>query len=108
MGQRKNYNNLEKILWIINHYAHTPNLPGGFLRHYEIGRRPLEKGYSVSLFSSDFQHYTYRYFKTAKTNKKFFWENVEGIDWYWIRTIPYVGNSVKRVLNMISFAWRVF
>jgi glycosyltransferase involved in cell wall biosynthesis len=95
-------------IWIINHYAHTPNLPGGFLRHYEIGRRLLEKRYSVSLFSSDFLHYTFRYYKTAKTKKKYFWENVEGIDWYWIRTIPYGGNNVQRVLNMISFAWKVF
>ncbi|QPM67309.1 glycosyltransferase family 4 protein [Atribacter laminatus] len=94
-------------IWIINHYAHTPDLPGGS-RHFDIGRRLTSRGYRVSVFCSDFLHYTYRYHKTEVNKKKLFQETLEGMDWNWIRTSPYRGNTGKRVLNMISFAWRVF
>jgi glycosyltransferase involved in cell wall biosynthesis len=93
-------------IWIINHYAHTPDLPGGS-RHYDIGRRLVERGYRVSVFCSDFLHYVYRYHKTRVNKKKFFQETVEGMEWNWIRTSSYKGNTGKRVLNMISFTWRV-
>jgi hypothetical protein len=94
-------------IWIINHYAHTPDLPGGS-RHYDIGRRLANRGYRVSIFCSDFLHYTYRYNKTAMNKKKLFQEKVEGMEWNWIRTSPYRGNTGKRVLNMVSFVWWVF
>ena len=94
-------------IWIINHYAHTPDLPGGS-RHFDIGRRLANRGYRVTIFCSDFLHYTYRYHKTEVNKKKLCQETVEGMEWNWIRTSPYKGNTGKRVLNMISFAWRVF
>jgi hypothetical protein len=94
-------------IWIIKHYSYTPDLPGGS-RHYDIGRRLAERGYRVSVFCSDFLHYTYRYNKTAVNKKKLFQEIVEGMEWNWIRTSSYKGNTGKRLLNMVSFVWRVF
>lgn len=29
-------------IWIFNHYAHTPDLPGG-TRHYDLGRELVER-----------------------------------------------------------------
>ena len=33
-----------KKIWILNHYAITPNLPGG-TRHFDFGKELVKRGY---------------------------------------------------------------
>jgi len=50
-----------KSIWIFNHYAITPDLPGG-TRHFEIGQSLVEKGFNVTIFASSFN-------STARSDK---------------------------------------
>jgi len=45
----------KKNLWIFNHYAITPDMPGGS-RHYDLARELVDKGYDVTIFASSFHH----------------------------------------------------
>ncbi|BER91402.1 glycosyltransferase family 4 protein [Atrimonas thermophila] len=93
-------------IWIFNHYAITPDLPGG-TRHYDLSKELVKRGHRVTIFASDFVHYIYKYHRTTPS-KKVVEENVDGIQWVWIRTFPYAGNNQRRIANMIDFGWRVF
>ena len=93
-------------IWIFNQYAITPDLPGG-TRHYDLGRELVKRGHRVTVFASDFIHYVYRYHRTTP-KRRVFEENVDGIDWVWIRTVAYHGNSWRRIVNMVDFSWKTF
>jgi len=52
--------------WILNHYAITPETPGG-TRHYDFGKELVRSGYKITIFASSF-HYSLH--KELKLNKK--------------------------------------
>ena len=90
-----------KSIWILNHYAITPDLPGG-TRHFDFAKELTKRGYSVTIFASAFIHGIFEY---RKLNKKEKWrvENYDGVNFVWIKTFPYKGNGVRRILNMLSY-----
>ena len=40
-----------KNIWILNHYAVAPDIPGG-TRHYDFGKELAKRGYNVTIFTS--------------------------------------------------------
>lgn len=42
---------IERSVWIFNHYAVGPGVPGG-TRHYDIGRELAKRGWQVTVFSA--------------------------------------------------------
>lgn len=84
-------------IWIFNQYATKPNECGG-TRHYDFGRQLVEKGHEVHIIASSFAHYTFTWRK-----KRFYTENVDGVMFHWIWTWPYRGNSIWRMINMVSY-----
>jgi hypothetical protein len=42
---------LGRSVWIFNHYAVGPGVPGG-TRHYDIGRELAKRGWQVTVFSA--------------------------------------------------------
>jgi glycosyltransferase involved in cell wall biosynthesis len=95
-----------KNIWILNHYAITPDMPGG-TRHYDFGKKLVKRGYNVTIFASSF-HYTQHKELKLKKKEKYKIENVDGINFVWIKTFPYQKNNWRRVINMISYMWRVY
>ncbi|GAA4311547.1 glycosyltransferase family 4 protein [Compostibacter hankyongensis] len=91
-----------KNIWIVNHYAIPPYLPGG-TRHYDLSKRLVELGYSVTIFSSSFHYQKLRDFKTYKDQQYFIKEQLDGVEFIWFKTRSYTKNNYKRVLNMLSF-----
>ncbi len=93
-------------IWIFNHYAHPPDLPGG-TRHYDIGQELVKRGHRVAIFASSFHHYLHR---EVRLQPKEDWkiEDVNGVKFVWVRTPPYQRNDRRRVQNMIAFALRVW
>ncbi|GGJ63762.1 glycosyltransferase involved in cell wall biosynthesis [Anoxybacillus voinovskiensis] len=87
-------------IWILNHYALKPNEAGG-TRHYDIAHELVKKGHRVRIIASSFVHYTFRF----RSNKKFFSEEVNGVLFDWIWTFPYNGNSIGRMINMITYCF---
>lgn len=94
-----------KSLWILNHYAISPDMSGG-TRHFDLARELVRKGHEVTIFASGFDHHTRQYLK-IKPGEKMRVEEYDGVRFVWVNTIPYYGNNWRRVLNMLSYGWRV-
>ena len=94
-----------KTLWILNHYAISPDMPGG-TRHFDLARELVKKGHDVTIFASGFDHSTRKYVK-IKPEEKIKIETYDGVRFVWINTFPYTGNNWRRVVNMLSYGWRV-
>jgi len=104
MNNWQNKNN--KTIWLLNHYAITPNMPGG-TRHYDFAKELIKRGYKVTIFASSF-HYTQHKELKLKGDEKYKIENIDGINFVWIKTFPYKKNDWQRVINMISYMHRAY
>ncbi len=91
----------KRNIWIINEYAGSPYY-GMEFRHYYIGKELLKKGYKVGIITSSYSHL----FKNLPVKSK---ENIDGINYYWLKTLNY-GNShnKKRVLKWFLFVFKCF
>lgn len=88
-------------VWIVNHYADAPDRPSG-TRHFDLARQLVARGRSVTIFASSFSHVTQRE-ERLQRRQLFRVETVAGVDFVWLRTFPYKGNTWRRQLNMLSF-----
>jgi len=92
-------------IWIINHYAITPDMPGG-TRHYDLGVELIKKGYDVTIFASSFNYVTRRE-ERLKAGDRYRLEWVNGIRFIWLKTFAYSKNDWRRVINWLSYFLRV-
>ncbi len=96
-----------KHIWIMNHYAILPTSPGG-TRHYDLAKALVKRGYKVSVFAAGFHYTLFKDLKIDQYNKNgYFLEDIDGIQWYWLKTTAYEQNNWKRIINMLSFYRRV-
>ncbi|MEA3447109.1 MAG: GNAT family N-acetyltransferase [Bacteroidota bacterium] len=93
-------------IWIINHYAVTPEFTGG-TRHYDLARSLNQHGHNVSVFAAGFI-YTSLEESQSYNNQVYSKSKYDGIRWYWIKSKPYQNNSLSRMLNMLTFARNLF
>ena len=84
---------------LINHYAGSPDM-GMEFRPYYFAREWVKMGHNVSIIASDYSHLRR---VNPKVNKDFQKEDVDGIDYYWVKTRQYGSNGVKRALTMFQF-----
>jgi glycosyltransferase involved in cell wall biosynthesis len=93
-----------KNVWILNHYAMTPNSPGG-TRHFHLAKYLREFGWNATLIaaSTELNSNVQRLERTESSRLEFFSE----IPFLWIRTPAYKGNGGGRILNMMTYAFRV-
>ena len=95
-------------IWIFNHYAVTPDMPGG-TRHYDLARELVKRGHQVTIIASSFHHGRHQEIRLA-FGERWKVENVDGVKFAWIKTFPYQRNDWHRVLSMVSYmlrAWRI-
>ena len=92
--------------WFINQFANTPDMPG-HTRQYEIAKGLVEKGWLIDVYSSDF-NLSERSYKRLNYYQLSIHEKINGINWFWIRVLPYSKNNWKRYLNLISFCIHLF
>jgi len=95
-----------KSIWIFNHYAITPDFPGG-TRHFDFGKELVKRGYKVTIFASSFHYSLLKETKAYKQND-YIIEDYNGIRFVWIKTFPYSGNDWRRVINMLSYSIRAY
>ena len=89
-------------IWILNHYAQPPSMPGG-TRHYELAKRLVSRGFSVSILASSYHHPTRA--DVAPTEDTV----IGGVRFLWIPArFHYKRNSIARMLNMLEFAVRAW
>jgi len=90
-------------IWIVNHYAMTPSLPG-ITRHFDFAKELTSRGHKVTVFASSYHHSKQSETKEYQDNQKIYMEKVEGVDYVWVKTTPYKDNGIKRIINMYDFA----
>jgi len=89
-------------VWIFNHYAATPNLPGG-TRHYDLARELVKRGHRIAVFASSYNHSELREMKKYN-NGAFLVEDHNGVKFVWLKTHPYKSNDRNRIFNMLSYS----
>ena len=97
---------MSKSVWIFNHYAMTPDMPGGS-RHYDLSRGLVKRGYDVTIFASSFNYNRYVEMRLSEEES---WkiEIVDDVRFVWLKTPIYHKNDWRRVLNMVSYAIRSY
>lgn len=93
-----------KSIWIFNHHALTPDMSGG-TRHYDFARELVKRGYCITIFAAGFHYSKYQELKEYG-NTYFLKEQIDGIDFVWLKTRPYTGNGIGRVLNMLDYMYK--
>lgn len=92
-------------VWIFNHYADTPDRQT--TRTYDLSKRLADRGHRVTIFAAGFNHYTLKE-ERIRPGETWREEDWNGVRFIWLKTHPYHGNDVPRILNMIGYSWRAF
>lgn len=93
-------------IWILNHYAGLPeHVPA--TRTFDISRRLVNRGHSVTIFASSFSYYKHEE-EHLLLGEKFKIEDYNGLKFIWIKTFSYFSNSWKRLLNIVEYAYRTY
>lgn len=85
---------------LINHYAGSP-YHGMEYRPYYFAREWLKAGHTVTIVASSFSHLR---FQQPKCESSVTIKEIEDIQYIWLKTPEYRGNSFGRIHNMFSFA----
>ncbi len=80
---------------LINHYAGSPEL-GMEFRPYYMAKEWVKQGHKVWILGATYSHLR----KKQPVVRK---ENVDGINYYWVRTNTYKGNGIGRIFSMFVF-----
>lgn len=96
---------MKKNIWIMNHYA-TNMFQEKAGRHYWFSKCLLEEGYKPTIFCASTIHNSDKQIKMSKA--KFLTKIVDNIPFVFVKTTPYSGNGLKRIMNMICFYKNLF
>lgn len=88
---------------LINHYAGSPDM-GMEFRPYYFAREWIKMGHKVSILAADYSHLRR---KNPKIQEDFQKENIDGVDYYWIKTGTYEGNGAQRAVTMAQFVGKI-
>ncbi len=94
-----------KTIWIINEYAGSV-YHGMEFRHYYLGKELAGRGYNIFIITASYSHL---FVKRPEVNDSFKLENIDGINYLWVR-VPKYGDShdKKRVLKWIIFTLKAY
>lgn len=89
---------------LINHYAGSPRY-GMEYRPYYLAREWVKMGHRVTIVAASFSHLH----SCQPTIKGIITrEEIEEINYLWLKTPSYHGNGIKRMFNMLTFVLRLF
>jgi len=93
-------------IWLLNHYALTPDVPGG-TRHFDLGYELTRMGYDVTIFASAFNHSLHKKVRLLN-GEPWALEEVEGVKFIWLPSFAHRDNDWRRLLNMLDYTWRAY
>jgi len=95
---------MDRVIWIINDYAGSP-YHGMEFRNYYFAREWVKMGYRVYIITASYMHL---FKQLPKTEDEFTFENIDGIEYVWVR-VPNYGKSTdkKRVLKWFIFTLKI-
>lgn len=88
-------------IWLLNHYAVSPNSTGG-TRHFDLAEQLVQKGHTVTIFASSFNHFNRVETQTYQSGNFYKTEVIRGVKFVWFKT-PKYKNSFERLLNISYF-----
>lgn len=94
-------------IWMINHYAISPDLPGG-TRHFDFACELVKKGYRVKIFTCDVVAGKRQNYIKLKKDELYTIENIKGVDFIWVQGANYKRNNWRRFLNMSTFSYNCY
>ena len=78
----------------------------GGTRHYDFAKEFVRRGHKVTIIASSFHYSKYQEMKEYG-DKEYLQENVDGVDFIWIKTPAYFENGISRVKNMLTYTFKV-
>jgi glycosyltransferase involved in cell wall biosynthesis len=94
----------KECIWYISKYvvpARESTIGG---RGYMMMRELAKKGYKCLVLASDSTEYC----EVPDMPGAYFKESIDGLDFFWIRTLKYSGaKSLRRILSWLHFEWRL-
>jgi glycosyltransferase involved in cell wall biosynthesis len=93
-----------KKVWILNHYAQAPDVPGG-TRHFNMVTNLDKHGWKAAIIASSFDHSSKQQRLVGSEKRRL--EALDGVPFLWVRTPAYTGSSFGRIFNILTFTWKV-
>lgn len=91
------------VIWYLHHYAGAPSL-GMSYRPYYLSKEFNRQGYQTHVIGSAFHHLLNTPIDITEPVKQII---IDGQAYIFLKTPHYTGN-IKRLLNMVSYAWKVW
>ncbi len=92
-------------VWFFNHYA-VPPWFYPLARPYNFAKNLTEKGFDVTIFAASSVHNSNK--NLLDSDKQFRIENINNINYTYIKTCNYKGNGTSRIKNMFEYTFRLF
>lgn len=88
----------------IDHYAGSINM-GMEFRPYYLANEWKKSGHRVRIVGASFSH-----LRTNNPNvtRDFEVQEIEGVEYQWIKTVEYHGNGIRRALTMFEFCFKLW
>lgn len=89
---------------VLNHYAGSP-FYGMEYRQYYLAKEWLKLGHTVTIIAANNSHIRSI---NPEPKGKIWKENIDGIDYIWLKTRTYGNNGIARMLNMLDYIRGVY
>ena len=93
-----------KTVWIVNHYAQTPDGPGG-IRHYQLAKALRKQDWNAYIIGASTEYNAGYQRLSPDQNARL--DTVNEIPFLWLRAPSYQGNGFGRIVNMLVFSARL-
>ena len=94
-------------IWMVNHYAISPDLPGG-TRHFDFACGLVKKGCKVKIFACDVILGKNKEHAKLEEKESYSVENINGVEFVWVRAATYERNNWRRSWNMLTFSYNCY
>ena len=88
----------------LEHYAGSSEM-GMEFRPYYLSREWVKMGHKVTIIAGDYSHLRK---KNPTVTEDFQSENIDGIEYVWLKTGEYEGNGISRALTMERFVRKIY
>ncbi len=89
---------------LINHYAGSPEM-GMEYRPYYLAQEWIKLGHTVTILVANQSHIRQI---NPNMEKDFTQQDIDGINYIWVKTPKYKGNGISRVKNIFSFVFKTY
>ena len=90
-------------VWIVNQYAVAPDRPAAAgSRAFDLARTLVARGDRVTIFAAGVSHLSGREERLTR-GRLYRTASFDGVRFVWLRTFPYLGNTWRRPINMLTY-----